>query len=279
MKGKEIELADQHFDKLCGLVYRHTGISLTDAKRELVRRRFSPRIRELGLRGFSDYCDLIDQGDGSELTLFTNAITTNLTSFFRENHHFEYLKKEILPNFYKRHGHRKLRIWSAGCSTGEEPYSIAISLREALLDIDRWDIKILATDIDTDILHTASKGVYDAKRLEGFSPEWISKWFRKGRGANAGCFQAKEKLKELIYFQHLNLMENWPMRGTFDIIFCRNVIIYFDFDTKKKLVERFNKIQRDGEFLFLGHSENLHNVTNRYELVGKSLYKKCSKGK
>lgn len=279
MKGKEIELTDQHFDKLCGLVYRHTGIALADNKRELVRRRFSPRIHELGLRGFSDYCDLIDQNGSPELTMFTNAITTNLTSFFRESHHFERLKKEILPGFYERHGHRKLRIWSAGCSTGEEAYSIAITLRETLLDIDRWDIKVLATDIDTDILNIASRGVYEAKRLDDFEPDWISKWFKKGSGANRGFYQTKQKLKDLIYFQHLNLMESWPMRGSFDIIFCRNVIIYFDFETKKKLVERFGKIQNEGDSLFLGHSESLHNVSSRYELVEKSLYKKSSNGR
>lgn len=274
MKGKDIELSDQHFSKLCGLVYRHTGIALTDAKRELVKRRFSPRIRELGLRGFSEYCDLIDQKGGAELTLFTNAITTNLTSFFREKHHFDYLKNEILPGFYKKNGHRRLRIWSAGCSTGEEVYSIAITLREALLDIDRWDIKILATDIDTDILEQASRGIYEAKRLEGFSPEWISKWFKKGKANNAGRFQAKQNLKDLIYFQHLNLIENWPIRNKFDIIFCRNVIIYFDFETKKKLVERFFKIQNEGDHLFLGHSENLHNTSIAYKLIGKSIYSK-----
>jgi len=279
MKGKDIELSDQHFTKLCGLVYRHTGIALTDAKRELVKRRFSPRIRELGLRGFSEYCDLIDHKGGSELTLFTNAITTNLTSFFREKHHFEYLKKEILPNFYKKHGHRKLRIWSAGCSTGEEVYSIAITLREALLDIDRWDIKILATDIDTDILHQASQGIYEGKRLEDFSPEWVSKWFKKGRGGNSGRYQIKKSLKDLIYFQHLNLIENWPIRNNFDIIFCRNVIIYFDFETKKKLVGRFNKAQKEGDYLFLGHSENLHNTSIAYELIGKSIYSKQKTGR
>lgn len=278
MKGKDIELNDQHFSKLCNLVYKHTGIALTEAKRELVKRRFSPRIRELGLRGFSEYCDLIDQKGGSELTLFTNAITTNLTSFFRESHHFDYLKNEILPNFYRKHGHRKLRIWSAGCSTGEEVYSIAISLREALLDIDRWDIKILATDIDTDILHQASRGIYEAKRLEAFPSDWISKWFKKGRGANAGRYQAKQSLKDLVYFQHLNLIEPWPIRNKFDVIFCRNVIIYFDFDTKKKLVERFYKVQNDGDYLFLGHSENLHNTHIDYELIGKSMYVKGKAG-
>ncbi len=275
--GKKVSLHERHFNELRRLVYDHTGISLSESKKELVRRRFSPRLKELGLADFGDYCELIDAGANEELTHFVNAITTNLTSFFREPHHFDYLEKQLLPALVERKGtDRKLRIWSAGCSTGEEAYSIAISLQRAIPNIQLWDIKILATDIDTNILAHARQGIYDAERIEGVPQERSKGWFSRGRGENASSVKVNSRLQEMIWFKQLNLMSAWPLKKQFDIIFCRNVMIYFDDQTQKRLIERFCDLQAEGSHLFLGHSESLYRVTNRYDLIGHTIYRRVN---
>jgi len=274
---QQTDLPERYFNQLKDLVYQHTGINLSESKKELVRRRFGPRLRALGLASFSDYCELVSKGSKDELTHFVNAITTNLTSFFREPHHFDYLEQQLLPELLEKNRVRKkLRIWSAGCSTGEEPYSIAISLYKSIPQIASWDVKILATDIDTNILEHAKRGVYSVERLEGLPRERTQGWFYRGRGENEGRVKVSPSLQELIHFKRLNLIDTWPLKRPFDIIFCRNVMIYFDDKTQKQLVGRLCELQPVDSHLFLGHSESLYKVTNQYSLIGHTIYKKVN---
>lgn len=264
---------DRHFSQLCDLVYTHTGIKLAESKRELVHRRFSPRLKKLNLESFDDYLALIKSGDKDELVEFSNAITTNLTSFFRENHHFEFLKDECLPMLREKNRlTKKIRIWSAGCSTGPEPYSLAMVLREAIPDLDRWDAKILATDLDTQCLATSAQGHYSEKVVETVSDERKKRWFVKSDDGGEKVFTPKDELKSLITFNPLNLLQPFPFKGNFDVIVCRNVFIYFDKPTQQKILSKFAAHQEQGDSLIVGHSENLSKVTSDYELAGQTIY-------
>jgi len=272
--GQEFEFTDSDFNRLRDLVYAHTGIALSDAKRQLVYSRLARRLRKLNLTTFGEYCSTVEAGGAQEMQELTNAITTNLTSFFREQYHFDQLAAEALPQAQnQRAATRRVRLWSAGCSTGEEPYSIAIVLREAFARLQNWDVKLLATDIDSKVVQTAAAGVYDAERLKGMSVERRTRWFTRD-AAGPDTYSAATELKSLITFKKLNLLDPWPMKGPFDIIFCRNVVIYFDKDTQRRLFERMAETQQVGGWLFIGHSENLFNVTRRYKLVGRTVYRR-----
>lgn len=274
--AQEFVLTDSDFERLRGIVREQTGISLADSKRELVYSRLARRLRKLKLPSFSEYCILVETGDGEELQELTNAITTNLTSFFREKYHFEQLATEALPQIMQtRAASRRLRVWSAGCSTGEEPYSLAMVMRETLERHANWDIRVLATDIDSKVVETAAAGVYTADRFNGMDPARTARWF-KDSGPKNGQLAASEELKSLITFRQLNLLDPWPMKGPFDIVFCRNVVIYFDKDTQRQLFDRLADIQEPGGWLFIGHSENLFNVTQRYKLVGRTVYRRVA---
>jgi chemotaxis protein methyltransferase CheR len=270
----EFELTDADFKRLREIVHARTGIALSDAKRELVYGRLARRLRKLKLTSFAEYCQLVESAGSEELQELTNAITTNLTSFFRENYHFEQLSVETLPQIAsKRAAARRIRLWSAGCSTGEEPYSLAMVLREGLARLPNWDIKLLATDIDSKVVATAAEGVYAADRFKGVSAERVRNWFPPV-AARPGFSAASAELKALITFKQLNLLEPWPMKGPFDAIFCRNVVIYFDKATQRGLFDRMADLQEPGGWLFIGHSENLLNVTRRYKLVGRTVYRR-----
>jgi chemotaxis protein methyltransferase CheR len=272
--AQEFELTDADFNRLRQLVREHTGIALSEAKRELVYGRLARRLRRLKLTSFAEYCDLVENRPAEELQEFTNAITTNLTSFFRESYHFEHLAADVFPQLERERARTKrIRIWSAACSTGEEPYSIAMVVREALAHLRDWDIKVLATDIDSKVVATAAEGVYGSDRLKGVSPERVRRWFPQAAGRPDSC-AATAELKALITFRQLNLVEAWPMKGPFDVIFCRNVVIYFDKDTQRRLFDRMAELQDPGGWLFIGHSENLLNLTSRYKLVGRTIYRK-----
>lgn len=272
---REFEFTDHHFNVLRSLVNKNTGISLSDAKRDLVYGRISRRLRKLGLTGFDQYCRLLKTNPEVELGNFVNALTTNKTEFFREVHHFHYLNKTAIPELLKsRELDRRIRIWSAGCSTGQEPYSIAMTLMESIPHINNWDIKILATDIDTDVIARAETGIYPEDIIDGVSKERLKRWFKKGKGKKNGMVRASDELKELISFKRLNLMDTWPMRGTFDIIFCRNVVIYFDKPTQRILFNRYADLMKDDGLLFVGHSESLFSVSDRFELLGNTIHKK-----
>lgn len=273
----DYEFTNRDFDRLRKLIGDYAGISLADSKRDLVYGRLCKRLRAHGMQRFSDYIRMLDGSNEGELELFVNALTTNLTSFFRERHHFEYLREAVLPDLVRklRNGSR-VRIWSAGCSTGEEPYSLAITLLEAVPEIARRDIRILATDLDTDVVSRAAAGIYPDSRTDGLDGAVLRRWFEQGSGNHAGYVRASDELRNLITFRQLNLMEAWPMTGLFDVVFCRNVVIYFDKSTQSVLFDRYANIMQPDSHLFIGHSETLHKVSERFELIGKTVYRKMS---
>ena len=273
---RQYDLGDVEFNELRALIRDLTGIKLSDSKRQMVYRRVSSRLRALDIGSFKEYCRYLRTGDEAELEKFCNVVTTNLTSFFRESHHFDYLATKILPEIIERKesGVRRLRIWSAGCSTGEEPYSIAITLKDAMPELHRWDARILATDLDSNVVAAGRAGVFAFKRVEELSSATLKRWFLTGRDENEQVVKVRHELQELITFKELNLMHDWPMRGLFDVIFCRNVIIYFDKAIQKVLIQRYAQILEEGGYLVLGHSESLFNVSARFDLLGKTVYRK-----
>lgn len=274
-RQREFEYRFQDFERLRKLSFAHSGIRVPDDKLDMFYSRISKRLRSLGLTRFSEYCDLLEQEPGDEFTEFINAITTNLTSFFRENHHFEYLRAKVLPEVMARNAAiRRIRVWSAGCSTGEEPYSIAITLMESLPQSAGWDVRILATDLDTQVLATAQSGIYPADRVQHLPEARLRRWFLKGGNSQSNKVRVKPELRALIRFNQLNLMEPWKMKGPFDLIFCRNVLIYFDTETKRELVERFAQLLVAEGHLFIGHSESLHNLTHGFRSLGRTIYRK-----
>jgi len=272
----EFSLSHDEFKEICAVIKEMTGINMSDSKQQLIYRRLSGRLKATGIPTFRGYMEHLQSGDKQELETFTNAITTNLTSYFREQHHFEFLANSIIPEITAAAvtGNRRLRIWSAGCSTGEEPYSIAMTLNEVLPQINQWDARILATDLDSDVLATGKAGVYPQQRVEKIPEKQLRRWFEKESQGASTAFKVVRELQELITFNQLNLMNDWPMKGPFDVIFCRNVVIYFDKATQRVLMDRFANILKDGGYLIIGHSESLFNVTNRFELLGKTIYRK-----
>jgi chemotaxis protein methyltransferase CheR len=272
---REFAFGNEDFEALRTLVKQLTGINLSDQKRELVYGRLARRLRALQLTSFAQYRELLARDGGKEISEFCNALTTNLTSFFREPHHFEYLRDNILkPLAADRVGVRRVRIWSAACSTGEEPYSIAMTVLETLPDLRTWDVRILATDLDSDVLGRGQRGVYPADRLRNLSQERRSRFFTEMPGRDGSVYEVVPQLKSLITFKQLNLMNPLPMRGPLQAIFCRNVVIYFDKETQKSLFERIAQIQRSGDILLLGHSESLFKVSEDYSLIGKTVYRR-----
>jgi len=274
-KQREFEYGFQDFDRLRKLSFAHSGIRVPDDKQDMFYSRLSKRLRHLGLTRFSGYCDLLEREPGEEFTDFINAITTNLTSFFRENHHFDYLRAKVLPGILAHNAaSKRIRIWSAGCSTGEEPYSIAITLLESAPQLAGWDLRILATDLDTQVLATAASGVYPMERVQQIPEARLRRWFLKGGAGPSSKARIKPELRALIRFNQLNLMGPWRMKGPFDLIFCRNVLIYFDTETKRKLVERFAQLLAPEGHLFIGHSESLHTLTQSFRSLGHTMYRK-----
>ena len=275
LKLREFEFGDEDFQALRKLVREVTGISLSEQKRELVYGRLARRLRALNLRTFREYRQLLASDTSGELVQFCNAITTNLTAFFREPHHFDHLKNDVLmPLLQKAGASRRVRIWSAGCSTGEEPYSIAMTVLESVRDIERWDIRILATDLDSDVLEKAKRGIYTADRLRTLSLERRERFFVPYPHGKEPSYQVRPELQRLLTVKQLNLMHPFPHKGPLDAIFCRNVVIYFDKDTQRDLIARMSRLQRHGDVLFLGHSETLFKVSTDYTLIGRTIYRR-----
>lgn len=269
------EFTDKNFDLISHFVFKHTGIVLSSKKKSMVYSRLVKRVRHGDFACFQELCDALEAGDQAEQDFVINAITTNLTAFFRESYHFDYLAKTVIPELVEKNKKSKrLRIWSAGCSTGEEPYSIAMILKENLSNIDEWDIKILASDLDANVIETGKNGIYHADRITGIPEGLLHQWFKRGRGDKNTFLKVSSELQDFIRFRRLNLLHEWPMKGEFDIIFCRNVMIYFDKDTQRNLSERYANILSDEGYLFLGHSESLYNVSDQFRALGQTIYKK-----
>lgn len=275
-RRREFAFGDRDFAWIQRTVKERVGINLTDAKRDMVYNRLTRVLRRRGLDSIGAFLARAEADDAALLDLI-NAVTTNVTHFFREDHHFERLAA-TLPEIVDRHrADRRIRVWSAGCSTGEEAYSIAITLEESLPTVARGDdVLVLASDLDTNVLATASAGVYPASSIENLSAARRKRWFRRGRGANEGTVRVDDALKRRIRFRRLNLMDPWPMGGGFDVIFCRNVVIYFDKPTQRRLFARFAEQLRPGGLLFVGHSETLTGGTDAFEFVGQSSYRRTA---
>ncbi|HEX7815949.1 protein-glutamate O-methyltransferase [Dyella sp.] len=272
-------LGDAEFTFLREFVLQQCGISLGEHKRQLVQGRLLRRLRALRLKDFASYCQILRDDPESELGELASAISTNVTSFFREMHHYDFLIETQLPLWLqqKRNGGR-LRIWSAGCSTGEEPYALAMVLAEALEQQgSSVDAKILATDLSPQALEAARKGVYSIDKLGGVTPERRRRWFLRGEGSYDGLACVHPRLRELVTIQPLNLLHDWPMQGPFDAIFCRNVVIYFDKPTKQRLFARYASMLSPDGYLFLGHSESMYGLSDDFDLVGRTIYRKRDK--
>lgn len=271
---RDFEFSDKDFQRVRKLIYGLAGISLSEAKRDMVYSRLARRLRHLGLDDFEDYLELVDAGDAAEIEAFTNALTTNLTSFFREDHHFPIFADHLL----RSGGARPQTVWCSASSTGEEPYSIAITAVEAFGSFDP-PVRILASDVDTNVLATAQAGIYTEDRVEKLDPERLKRFFKRGSGANAGKVRVREELRRLITFRRINLLEgDWPVRGPLDVIFCRNVMIYFDKPTQLSILERYAPLLREDGLLFAGHSESFHNASHLFRLRGKTVYSRVIGG-
>ncbi|WP_417583767.1 CheR family methyltransferase [Pelagibacterium sp.] len=276
MDNCEFPLSEREFSRIRERVYRVAGISLSDAKRTLVVSRLSKVVRGLSLASFDAYIDFLDtRGRAEDDQDFVNALTTNLTRFFREDHHFDHLVSHVAglvakPQRITKVGKPRLRIWSAGCSTGQEPYTIALSLLSAFPELKRWDFRILATDIDSNVVAKAATGIYPASELNGLSAQRSALFEKAGPGEVA----IPRAAHELVTFKLLNLIEPWPVSGPFDAIFCRNVAIYFDKPTQGMLFDRLGQVLAPDGFLYIGHSENLQAVSKGFKLVGKTVYRR-----
>ncbi len=274
---KEFDFTRRDFERVRALIHQRAGISLADSKQEMVYSRLARRLRATGIQSFANYLDDLEAGRmDREWESFTNALTTNLTSFFREAHHFPLLHEHLTAA--RKKDTRPLTIWCSAASTGEEPYSIAMTACEAFNTLTP-PVHIVATDIDTNVLNTASNGVYPMERLDKMSPERLRRFFLKGKGAHEGMARVRPELRNLVTFKQLNLLaDGWPLEGQFDAIFCRNVMIYFDKPTQRKILGRFVPLMKPHALLFAGHSENFLYVSDALRLRGKTVYELDGRG-
>jgi chemotaxis protein methyltransferase CheR len=257
-----IPIKDSEYRALAQFIYDKCGISLGDNKQELVKTRLGKRLRALGLRSYGEYYRLVSEArDDEELMLMLNAVTTNFTSFYREKQHFDFLTQTALPDIaaHKRsQGSQRLRAWCAASSTGEEPYTLALTLAEFFSDYPAWDVKLLATDISTKVLNLAVRGVYTADKVSAVAPSLLERYFDRVDDDGEEAFQVKAAVRAMVTFRRLNLMDTvFPFKGPFDFISCRNVMIYFDPPTQVAVVGKMLKLLAPGGYLLIGHSENL----------------------
>lgn len=270
-RGREFPFSRADFEALRALVVAHTGMVVADAKFEMFYARLTRRLRTLGLADFKAYLALLRDDDGEEVIELINAMTTNLTEFFREPYHFDFLAQHLVPAWAARPG-TPLRIWSAGCSTGQEPYSIAMTLLQHLPDVHARDLRILATDLDTHALAAAAAAVYPLERIGRLGQAPWCRWVLRGRGAREGQVRLRPEVPALVHLRRLNLIGDWPLKRRYDAIFCRNVMIYFDAATKRVLVDRLADRLAEQGCLFLGHAESLAGITRRLRPVGRTVY-------
>ena len=272
-------LTDYEFADLVKISYDKTRIQMSNHKRALVTSRLSKRLRALHMDSFREYIDFVKNAKDEELTNFVNAVTTNKTDFFRENKHFEYMKSTFLPDWeknFKAGKVKNLRIWSAACSTGEEPYTIQMTLHEYFgSNYDRYDIKVLASDIDTNVLAHGRAGIYREESVDPIQDNILRKYFLKGTGDKEGLYKVKDILKKNLFFRQLNFKdEDFDIHTQFDLIFCRNVIIYFDKEFQKELFNKFHRYLKEDGLVFIGHSETLFGVSDKFKYVASNIYKK-----
>ena len=269
LQSREFAWTVADFDRIRQLIYRHAGISLHEGKQAMVYSRISRRLRETGHDSFRAYLDWLESSrDAAEWQEFVNALTTNLTAFFRENHHFVELARLV-----RESSQREWKIWCSAASTGEEPYSIAITMADVLGL--QGAFRIWASDIDTRVLQTAQRGVYKLEQMGAVTPEQRRKYFLRGRGVNEGLARVKPELQKHLQFFTLNLVdEAWPLHEEFDAIFCRNVMIYFDHTTQRQVLGRLHRLLRPHGTLFVGHAENFSDARDLFRLRGKTIYEK-----
>ena len=269
---REFHFTQEDFDRVRKLIYDHAGISLAPIKRDMVYSRLARRLRALQLATFGEYLAHLEKGDGKEWETFVNSLTTNLTSFFRESHHFDILAKHLAGL-----SQRPIRIWCSAASTGEEPYSLAITACEAFGSVAP-PVTILASDIDTNVLATGERGVYPIERVEKLEAERLHRFFLKGTGHQAGQVRVRPELQKLITFTRVNLLDaRWSLPGPFDVIFCRNVMIYFDKDTQYQILKKFVPLLREDGLLFAGHSESFLHASDLVRSLGRTVYERTDR--
>lgn len=273
---REFGYSDRDFRRVREMIYARAGISLSNSKVDMVYSRLARRLRELGIDCFSDYlAQLQENPDSVEWEKFTNALTTNLTSFYREAHHFQILSKFLVKR-RARPGGERILIWCSAASTGEEPYTLAMTAIETF-NTQTPPVSILATDIDTQVLNTAETGVYPMERVEKLSQERLRRFFLRGASANSGHVKVVDALRRLVTFRQLNLLDEiWPIRGPLDAIFCRNVMIYFDKQTQHQILQKMKPLLRNDGLFFAGHSESFHHATDLFTPCGRSVYEPVS---
>ena len=274
-EGREFHFTKKDFERVCKLIYDHAGISLGDSKQELVYSRLSRRLRATGVESFGDYLTLLESNNEAEWEAFTNSLTTNLTSFFREPHHFPLLAEQVKT----LRGKHPIVLWCSAASTGEEPYSMAMTVLDAL-GRDASQVSIVATDLDTNVLATARAGVYPEERIAKLAPDLVKRHFLRGTGLQQGMVRVRQELRDMITFRQLNLLhDNWSVRAPVDGIFCRNVMIYFDKQTQLAILKKFVPLLRSDGLLYAGHSESFHHADEYFKLRGKTVYELSAKAR
>ena len=272
---RELPFTDQDFQRICKLIYQHAGIALGESKQELVYSRVARRLRATGAKSFAEYLDKLQQGNVAEWEEFTNALTTNLTSFFREAHHFKILAEHL----HQQGKSRPIELWCSACSTGEEAYSMAMTVVDEFSGYDH-QVKILASDLDSKVLEAARLGRYKLEAVAKLSAQQIDKFFIRGKGEDAGYVQVRPELQKMIVFRRVNLLDaSWPMRGKLDAIFCRNVMIYFDKETQLSILKKFAPLLREEGLLFAGHSESFYHAAAYFKLRNHTVYELANKVK
>ena len=267
-QGREFEWSDADFSRVQSLIYKRAGISLHDGKHAMVYSRLSRRLRDTGFQSFREYLSWLESTDGPEWQEFVNALTTNLTSFFREHHHFE-----AFSELLKSRTSGPWRVWCSAASTGEEPYSIVMTALDALGARPNFTLK--ASDIDSKVLATASKGVYRLDGMKGVDTARMQRYFMRGTGANSGMVRVQSELQKYVEFLIVNLIrDDWPFKEPFDVVFCRNVMIYFNAPTQRKVLERIHRVMKPGGTLFVGHAENFTDSRDLFVLKGKTVYER-----
>jgi chemotaxis protein methyltransferase CheR len=273
LPNREFHFTADDFERVRQLIYKHAGISLAPIKKDMVYSRLARRLRALGISSFDQYLAHLEHGDSAEWETFVNSLTTNLTSFFRESHHFDLLQKQL-----QGLAHRPIKIWCSAASTGEEPYTLAITACEAFNTLTP-PVQIHASDIDTNVLKTAERGVYPIERVERLSPERLRKFFLRGTGAQEGYVRMRPELQKLITYSRVNLLDaHWPtVKGPLDVLFCRNVMIYFDKPTQYQILKKFVPLLHQDGLLYAGHSESFLHAADLFRSLGRTVYERADR--